>query len=362
MTTSEHTINHRVAGFTVRIRVRWAPAVAGVVRSFDGYETSAEPPDLDVIVDRPFQFGSGRQDGSRLRVVYGNFLEAVWDFDAAVRVSIRPRLFPVRAFRPLVDPEGHAIHTDVGRIIHERVIPSFVQLLHADHMSFIHGAAMADQAGRGLLISGEGGVGKTSLALELGREHGWSFISDDMVIVDEQGVMHFNANYPKLYAYNVVGDPVLEQMLLRDDGLLGLLQWRLRKRWPNQVRREIDPATLYAATVATAPLQWMLIVERADVSEIGLQPLDVDAAAARSTTILISELAKVRTAIEAYVAADGSHLAHTWNPTTWTETLVRALANANRFLVQVPKTMQAIPYRRKMASVIAGITGGSSRE
>lgn len=358
----EHTINCRVAGFSVRLRVNWAPAMPGVARMFDACETTTEPPHLDVTVERPFDGSDCRRDAHGFRAIYGNFLEANWDFEKGARVSIRPRLFPFRAIRPLVDPEGHAIHVDVGRIIHERVIPSFVQLLHADRMSFIHGAAMADQAGRGLLISGEGGVGKTSLALELGREHGWSFISDDMVIVDQQGMMHLNANHPKLYAYNVVGDPALEEMLLRDDGPLGRLQWRVRKRWPSHVRREIDPATLYTGAVATAPLQWMLIVERADVPEICLKPLDTRETAARSTDILLDELAKVRPAIEDYIASDRAPVAHTWKPDTWTETLSRGIADAQRLLVQVPRSMQAIPYRRAMADVIAGITGRSGHE
>jgi hypothetical protein len=349
------TLRVRIVDFDTVIHVDWAPALDGVHRSFKGYAAGVGSPDLEIRVRGTWARRERHLSEQQFDTIYGRFLRARWDVsDHPASVTISPMRSPLRLIRPLVDLEGHPIHPDVGRIIHERVVPSFVQLFRADRLCFVHGAAMADARGRGLLISGVGGVGKTSLALELGRNHGWSFISDDMVPIDRAGMMHLNANRPKLYAYNVLGDPDLEAQLLARDGWLGRIQWHMRKRWPSYVRREIDPEELYPGITATAPLTWMIIVERANVDRIVWEPISATDAAGLSVEILESELVKVSPDIDRFNSKGITP--NTWDPKVWNTTLKDGFGKAELFSVRVPLGMKAVPYRREMVSVIAEIT------
>jgi len=67
----------------------------------------------------------------------------------------------------------------------------------------VHCAGVSDHENRAILIGGTGGVGKTSLEMELCRNYGCSFINDDISVLDSDGWVYPNLAFPKIYGYNL---------------------------------------------------------------------------------------------------------------------------------------------------------------
>jgi len=134
----------------------------------------------------------------------------------------------------------------VGQIIHELIlVPAnfFIQ-----NKALIHASSMKhERTGKTILFGGTGGVGKTSLELLLCRDLEYSFISDDIAIVDNSGAVYPNLSFPKIYAYNVVGNVELRNLIFKDKNIIDKFQWNLKKRLrgDSSVRRALSPLYLY---------------------------------------------------------------------------------------------------------------------
>jgi len=112
----------------------------------------------------------------------------------------------------------------VGTFLHELILVPF-NYFFTDR-AIIHASAIKNPVtGKTILLGGTGGVGKTSLELFLCNQLHFSFISDDIAVVDSTCNVFPNLSYPKIYAYNVVGNLELERVLFEDRSFWDKLQW-----------------------------------------------------------------------------------------------------------------------------------------
>jgi hypothetical protein len=65
---------------------------------------------------------------------------------------------------------------------------ALVELLRTREVYFIHGACVVNPQGRGIMLLGDGGVGKSTTVYILARQ-GWSYVADDtmLMFLDESG-------------------------------------------------------------------------------------------------------------------------------------------------------------------------------
>jgi hypothetical protein len=142
----------------------------------------------------------------------------------------------------------------VGQTIHElALVPS---LYFEAPMVPLHASAFSLPGRGAVAIGGTGGVGKTTAALDLCLRHGAAFAADDIAVLDRAGWIHPNLAYPKIYAYNLHGDPQVRSRVLDDATLTSRMQWRGRE-WragPALVRRRVSPLALYGS-VAREPVR-----------------------------------------------------------------------------------------------------------
>lgn len=181
---------------------------------------------------------------------------------------------------------------DIGQFFHELVlVPTFL-LFFSDEIAVIHASASETAKGQGILLAGTGGVGKTSLALELGRTHGSRFLADDISFVSQLGVIWPNFSYPKIYGYNLQNDPELAANLLGSRSVPDRMAWHLR-RWlwsPSQVRRRVDPASLYSSGLGSpTKLDRVVFLFRQNVDSLSMESLAPSIAAEMASTILAAE-------------------------------------------------------------------------
>lgn len=184
----------------------------------------------------------------------------------------------------------YATHREAfGQILHELVLVPAVYF--QKDLAPVHASAVQAGDGSVTMIGGTGGVGKTSLELELCRHRGFSFLADDIGIIDAGGNVAPNMNHPKIYGYNVVDDPVLERTLLKGASLGNRLQWRIKhQRSPATVRRRISPLDLYGGHAASGgPLRRYVILVRDRSPGIDSRLLKAEEAAAMSLSVMQTE-------------------------------------------------------------------------
>ena len=136
---------------------------------------------------------------------------------------------------------------NIGQILHELILVP-INFFYSNR-ALIHASSMKNlNTNKTLMFGGTGGVGKTSLELLLCRELNYSFISDDIAIVENEKVFP-NLSYPKIYAYNVEQNRDLEKLLFKERNIMDKFQWIFLKKLKglNRVRRTISPSEIYTS-------------------------------------------------------------------------------------------------------------------
>lgn len=130
----------------------------------------------------------------------------------------------------------------IGYFFHELIlVPS---AFFFPDLTVIHASAINDNGI--VLFGGTGGVGKTSLELELCTNLNKSFFADDIVFANAKGLSFPNLSYPKLYGYNLSDNKELKNKLFKNAGVMNKIHWHSRKSIsPNFVRRRVNPTHLY---------------------------------------------------------------------------------------------------------------------
>lgn len=156
----------------------------------------------------------------------------------------------------------------------------------------MHASAFSLPDGGAVLVGGTGGVGKTTLGIDLCMRHGAGFLADDIAVLDLEGAVHPNLAYPKIYAYNVVGDGELHHRMFADSSLGDRAHWAATRMrgglgWG---RRRRSPAQLYP-NVETKPttLRKYVLLVRDHGQSVRAETLSAAGAASLSTSVMATE-------------------------------------------------------------------------
>jgi hypothetical protein len=131
------------------------------------------------------------------------------------------------------------------------VLQPMLQICFLNHnRTFLHGSSLVDKSGNVAIFTGWGGSGKTSISsyILLNDIKGYSFLSDDLSIIDVGGKVYYNPTYIHLYPYNMPSFPKLELTLRNhQSGLIDKIQWDVRKKLygPKGVCRRVSPKDIY---------------------------------------------------------------------------------------------------------------------
>ena len=114
--------------------------------------------------------------------------------------------------------------------------------------TLLHASSLVKD-GRAVLLTGWGGVGKTSAEVSLVFDYGWQFLSDDISLIGDDGIATLYPRHLMVYAYNLVNNPTLQRAVFDSRSLVDQLQWRLRRwlRGPMGVRRRVAPQQLFGS-------------------------------------------------------------------------------------------------------------------
>jgi hypothetical protein len=232
--------------------------------------------------------------GSSLLSAFCSLLPA-----AGLRVALRPddqgrryrwfsTIYRARDWNFLSSEETHAKNFMYG---------VFDYLTHVAQLelgqSYIHASSLA-RDGEGTAIVAWGGIGKTSAALKLITEHGFSFLSDDLGLVDDAGTLWRTPKRLQVYAYNLEGEEQLRSLLLDGRSILDRAswEWKLQRRGPKGVRRRVSAEELFGAqsVARSAPLKRVFTLERGDVGNFAVREITTDELARRAAEVVMHEI------------------------------------------------------------------------
>ena len=159
--------------------------------------------------------------------------------------------------------------------------------------SYIHASSLS-RDGEGTAIVAWGGIGKTSAALKLITEHGFSFLSDDLGLVDDAQTIWRTPKRLQVYAYNLEGEEQLRSMLLDGRSILDRAswEWKLQRRGPKGVRRRVSAEELFGAqsVARSAPLTRIFCLERGDARDFEARSITTEELAHRAAEVVMHEI------------------------------------------------------------------------
>jgi len=119
-----------------------------------------------------------------------------------------------------------------------------IRMLNAGQ-TFMHAGAVANDDGC-IIFTGEGGTGKTGTTMRLILDHGFRFMSDDLMVVDDAANAYMYPKSIQVYAYNIADFEELEERLFEGRGPLDRFNWErfLRNKGEKGVRRRVPPPDL----------------------------------------------------------------------------------------------------------------------
>lgn len=249
----------------------------------------------------------------------------------------------------------------IGQTVHELVL---VPSVYFDAERFLlHASAVQAPDSGVVLIGGTGGVGKTSLELELCRGRGYRFLADDIVVGAASGEIWPNLSYPKIYGYNLQDDPGLEATVFGSRGMLDRVHWHWRaRRGPARVRRRVDPQALYGAVSREGGrLSRYIILAREQRADIQATTIDADLAAELSVQVMAAEYGKFHQHLywNAYngllASDDGPTIELTSVLSRWKLLAREAFRDAECLLVRVPCGEEHARFRRSVADLVAAV-------
>ncbi|MBM2834108.1 MAG: hypothetical protein HW406_1269 [Candidatus Brocadiaceae bacterium] len=159
--------------------------------------------------------------------------------------------------------------------------------------SFIH-ASSIEKDGKAVLFVAAGGVGKTSIMLQILKKAGWRYLSDDLSIIDSDGRVYFNPKYIQIYPYNVNNDPELYNLLMNGRGIIDKLNWYYRKyRYgESSVRRRVDPRIFFGREKVSnsASINKVINMVRTGVKDFEMDEINPHAVSNIASEILSFEI------------------------------------------------------------------------
>ncbi|MEO9475294.1 MAG: hypothetical protein ABJG41_07155 [Cyclobacteriaceae bacterium] len=273
-----------------------------------------------------------------------------------VRFSILPAGKILTFLRKWMNIQYTSHKEGIGQWLHEHILAPLTIL--DDKLSTIHASAVETKKGKTLVFGGTGGVGKTSLEMILCQEHSCSFVSDDICAIDAQGLVYPNLAYPKVYAYNISGNPEIRKSIFKERGLADRLQFKLHEfRGKNYARRRISPQEFYRGAVnSPKPLTAFFILFRDQSETITFEKIDSNKAASLNSRVIAREFGTFfdhlmwneynLTGLNENLVFDSNTLIQGAN-----EVMTKGLSVSNNsWIVRIPHKIEHVDYKEQMVA------------
>jgi len=206
--------------------------------------------------------------------------------------------------------------------------------------SYVHASSFTKDS-RTVAVVAWGGIGKTTSMLKLVAEDNWKFLSDDLGIIDEQGIVYRSPKKMQIYAYNVEGQPTLRKMLLQGRAVIDRLNWHYRKvRFGiKKVRRRVSAEELFKEKVGVrGRLTDVFFIERASVTDFETQAIPISELARKAASTVMREIDPYHTIIAAICSAQTNSIIPPYEEvhSKTRQMLEKAFSSTTPLMIRIP--------------------------
>ena len=228
----------------------------------------------------------------------------------------------------------------IGSIFHELIlIPS---AFFFSDLTVVHASAINN--GGAVLFGGTGGVGKTSLEMELCANLNLGFFADDIVVVNNKGFAFPNLSYPKIYGYNLINNDEIRKKIFSNADVFDKIHWHSRKSInPAIVRRRVNPVDLYKnVTQQSIKLKtFYILIKDGSTKTINVSKISIEEASKLNRLVLETEYHVFYKHLlwdefNSTIAANEIKLSYSELMNRIELNFRQALTNINTFLVKIP--------------------------
>lgn len=163
--------------------------------------------------------------------------------------------------------------------------------------SYIHASGVANKD-RAVLISAAGGIGKTTVMLDLVLRQGWRYLSDDLAIIGKNGETYLSPKRMQIYAYNLKGRSLLARRFFAGRSIFDKFSWNVMRTLHGDkgVRRRVSADRLFGTKniASRTMLNKLFLLERSESSAWSFRDIPSHAPAKICSIILLHELHSYR--------------------------------------------------------------------
>lgn len=208
---------------------------------------------------------------------------------AKINFSINRESFLKRNIRKWKSMQYATDEEAIGQIFHELLLVP-LSFFEKDY-SVVHSSGVVNSKGDIVLFGGTGGVGKTSLEMDLCLNHNCVFFNDDIAVVDSEGNCFPNFSYPKIYGYNLQGAQQVKRKILGKLSILNRVHYSLHAlKGKNKVRRRVSPDVFYGAvSTSVKKISSFVILFRSKVEKITMEAISAEKASIFNSIIMSTE-------------------------------------------------------------------------
>jgi len=244
----------------------------------------------------------------------------------------------------------------IGQIVHENILFIFPYMF--DDTAPVHCSAIKYN-NRVIAFGGTGGVGKTSTLLSLSSIKGLEFITDDILIINKNGMAYNNYAYPKIYAYNTADNRDLEKLLLKNENILGKMQWHYKKsKGTSRVLRRIPANLLYNVHPDIDPnkIDTYFFFSKGNYDEISVEKIDVGDMIILTKCVIENELRFINEHIRWHQmnsiirGKNMFSLNEKWN--NWSRIYENTFNDLNLYLIKVPLKIEHQQFSKEMKKIL----------
>ena len=193
------------------------------------------------------------------------------------------------ALRKLMNIQFTSHKEAIGQWFHEHIIVPLG--FFSKEIALVHSSAVSTSKNSAILFGGTVGVVKTSLEIELCRNHECAFITDDISVVSKKGSIHPNLAYPKIYRDNIKGNPEIKKEIFEGRGIWDKLFFKLHSlRGDQKVRRRVSAEKFYGKVKKSEEKidSYFLLVKR-NVEQVQIEPIDIEQAINLTQQVIFRE-------------------------------------------------------------------------
>lgn len=170
-----------------------------------------------------------------------------------------------------------------------RVFLLFTQLLNVkNEATFVHAACVA-QKGNASLFLADSGVGKSSLLFRMSREERFSYLADDLTLINHSAEAYYIGRKISTKPYHLKNYPFLEGLVRKGMPFLQKWQWKILN--DNRLNYRLCPQELFQnRTTEKAPLKRAVHLVNTAEKTFSISSISADKLSALTTNVLSNEL------------------------------------------------------------------------